>query len=475
MSSRRVTGDVAIQIAALVANVAIGVVVTAVLARQLGAVGFGAWSTIFAVVGITGYLSDLKMQEVAIREIAAAPATESAWLGALVTLQVALVVPVAIATAGALLLVSHGAQMRIAAVIVAASGLASVLSVMGVVFRLRVRNDLTMAALTFNSVAWAAAVVTIAAAGGGIVAFALAFTACTVASAILTAVLARRRASLRLRGFRERWRLLARTGFVLGLAGFLSLGHSQIDQLIVYELAPHRVDAGLYGGLNRVLIRAMTLPNALLTTLFPLIAAAVIDDIKRARRLVQSALEYLAMISLPAFGFTLVAAKPILALLYGPGFVSAANTLPVVMGSFVVSCWGYVSANMVIILGLQRRFVAYVSSGLCLNIALNLMIVPRYGYRGAAWITVITESLVIGLSLRAVLRALRMRVKLNRLIRVAAIAAIVTLLLLALRSASDSLLPLGAAAAVAYPALLIASGTLDRTELRALLARRPTG
>jgi O-antigen/teichoic acid export membrane protein len=467
-----VTADVVVQVVSVVGNAAIGVVVTAILARQLGTVGFGEWSTIFSVVGITGYLANLKMQEVTVREIARAPESESEWLGALISLQALIVVPVAVVTAGVLLIISRNGEMRLAGVIIAASEVAMILSMTGAAFRLRVRNDLAMAVLTFNSLIWGAAVAIVAAAGGAIAAFAAAFTLCTLASGTLTALLARRRASFRLRGSHRQWRALASASFILGLAGLLSLAHAQIDQLLVYELAPHPADAGLYGALNRVLIRAMAVPDAVMTTLFPLIASAVVDDMNRARRLVQTALEYLAMVSLPAFGFTLVAAEPLLRLLYGPSFVSAAGTFPVVMGSFVVSCWGVVSASMVIILGLQRRFVTYVLLGLLLNVGLNLALVPTRGYRAAAWVTVFTETVVIGLSLRAVLGEIQMRIRVARLIRVAAVSAAITVLLFGLRSVDVGLAGLIVAAVVAYPALLIISRTLDRGELQTLLTER---
>lgn len=472
ISSSRITGDVAIQIVSLTGNVALGVVVTAILARQLGPVGFGEWSTIFAVIGITGYLADLKMQEVAIREIATDPGLEAGWLGALVSLQLAIVAPVAALSTLVLLLISGTAAMRTAAVIVSASQLAGVLMVTGVVFRLRVRNDLAMIVLTFNSLAWAAAVAIIAWYGGGIIAFALAFTVCSASSGALTVLLARRKAVFRIGGSRRRWNLLARFGFVLGLAGLLSLAHSQIDQLIVYELAPRKTDAGLYGGLNRVLIRAMTVPNAVMTTMFPLIAAAVASDLARARRLVRSALEYLAMISLPTFAFVLVASRPLLRLLYGHGFVAAAGVFPIVMASFVVSCWGYVSANMVIILGLQRRFIAYVVLGLGLNIGLNLLLVPGHGYRAAAWVTLLTETVVIGLSLRAVLGEMRAGIPLLRVARIACVVAALTGGLLLARVAGAGLLVLSVVALAGYPALLLATRTIDREELRELLRSR---
>ena len=99
ISARRATSDIVIQIVAQVANLGLGLLVTALIARQLGTVGFGEWSTIFAVTLVTGYLADLKLAEVTIREIAADRGREREWLGALLSLRAALGVPVALIAA----------------------------------------------------------------------------------------------------------------------------------------------------------------------------------------------------------------------------------------------------------------------------------------------------------------------------------------------------------------------------------------
>jgi O-antigen/teichoic acid export membrane protein len=475
ISARRATADVVVQIVARVLNVGLGLIVTALIARQLGATGFGQWSTIFALVQIAGYFADLKLQEVAIREIAAAPEREGEWLGALISLRVALGVPVALAAIVVLAIIARSREMRIAAAIVSVTLATSALSATGVVFRLRVRNDLTMAIVTVNSVAWGAAVVAITSVGGGMIPLAIAFTLCATFTATMLAALARRRAHIRLRGSVARWAPLVRVGAAVGLAGLLTLAYARIDQLIVYELAPHRTDAGLYAGIYRILDTGSFVPGAVMTTLFPLVAAAVPRDMDRARRLVQSALDYLAMVSLPVLAFSLVGAKPLLRFLLGADFVPAAGALPILMGAYVAICWGYVAGNMVIVLGLQRRFIRYAVVGLALNVALNLALVPSYGYRAAAWVTLVTELTVIGLSIRAVLGEMKLRPRLARLARVVAVAALLVAVLLALRSAGAGLAVLVGATAALYPALLVASRALDLAEVRALVAGRSVG
>jgi O-antigen/teichoic acid export membrane protein len=261
-----------------------------------------------------------------------------------------------------------------------------------------------------------------------------------------------------------------RAGAAVGVAGLLTLAYGRIDQVIVYELAPDPADAGLYGGIYRILESAAFAPGAVMITLFPLLAAAVPDDMARVRSLVQAALDYLAMISLPALAFALAASEPLLRLLLGAEFERAAEALPILIGAYVAICWGYVAGNMVIVLGLQRRFIRYALLGLVFNVALNLALVPQSGYLAAAWVTLATEVLVIGLTLRAVLEAIELRPAIGRLACTVAAAAFLAGTLLGLRSAGAGLAPLIAVTAVLYPALLVGTGVVDLAEVRTLIA-----
>jgi O-antigen/teichoic acid export membrane protein len=179
------------------------------------------------------------------------------------------------------------------------------------------------------------------------------------------------------------------------------------------------------------------------------------------------------MASLPVLAFTAVAAAPIVQLLFGPAFAQAAPALPILMGAFVSISFGYLAGNMVVILELQKLFFRYAAIGLLVNASLNLLLIPRYGFLAAAWITLLTEVIVMSLTMRAVLRGLEMTPSYGRLLRtlVAALAMAVPTSLA--RSAGAPLYALIAVAAVSYPALLLALRVLTPAEVRAALGGKP--
>jgi O-antigen/teichoic acid export membrane protein len=163
-------------------------------------------------------------------------------------------------------------------------------------------------------------------------------------------------------------------------------------------------------------------------------------------------------------------------LFFGEEFVPAAPALPVLGGAFVFICYGYLTGNMLLILGIQKRQIVDGLAGLVVNVVGNLILVPRYGFLGAAWMTLVTEVVVVGTGGYYVVRQLGglSVVSVGRLPRVAAAAAVLTAALVALKVAGAGLAVLSLAAAILYPSLLIGFGAVSVEEIRLLLVRRGT-
>jgi O-antigen/teichoic acid export membrane protein len=142
------------------------------------------------------------------------------------------------------------------------------------------------------------------------------------------------------------------------------------------------------------------------------------------------------------------------------------------MAAFVVICVGYLSGNLVIVLGLQRRFLRYAVVALVFNVALNAILIPPYGFLAAAWVTLATEIVVVGLTMTMVMRALGHVPRIDRVARAAAATAGMTLGVWGARELGAEIVLLLLVGAVVYGALVVLLGALTLTDLRALAARR---
>jgi O-antigen/teichoic acid export membrane protein len=472
IGTRRMTADVLIQIVARILNLALGVVVTLILARGLGDRGFGVWSTLFAITSITSSLGELGLTQITISRAAADPDRESEWLGALLQLRLLVVIPITLASLIAVLLLAPSHEAKVAGVLIAMVSLISAPGVIAAVFALRIRNDIAMVILTVNSVLWAGAVILVSALSGGIVAFAAAFLVTSSVMTLMSVVFALKFTQVRLRGVRHLWPPLLRVGMGVGLAGILVTSYVKLDQILVLEYGGSR-QAGLYGAAYRLLDSVQFIPASVMTTLFPLIASAYAHRRDYAKSLLQAAAEYLTMASLPILAFTLVAARPIMVSLFGAQFAPAAPALPILAGAFISISFGYLVGNMVVVLELQRRFAVYAAIALFLNAALNVVLIPRYGFLAAAWVTLLTEFTVMGLSMRMVLKTLHMRPRLGRLLRTLGAALPMGVATLLARLAGIPLAGLAAIALLTYFPCLLALRALTVGEVLSVLRKEP--
>lgn len=472
VSSRRTAADVAIQIVAQVANLVLGVLVTALIVRGLGTVRYGQWSTLLAIIELVGTIGNFGLENVAVRFATAEPEREDLWIGAVTTLRAALTVPVIVLYVVAVLVISRDQTMMVAGLVMTLLYLTGVWATLRVTFRLRVRNDIFVGFVLANSVLWTAAVVAITAAGGGMVPLAIAFVTISVLVQGILGVFAFRAVRVRWRGTRALWPKLAKLSLLVGIGSTLTYAYGRVDQLLVFEFAPHASEVGLYAAMYKILDTAGFVPVAVMTTLFPIMSGLYPSQPIRLHRLIQLAIDYLTIVSLGGLAFTVAAAGAIVSLLFGPAFHDGTEALPVLMAAFVPICIGFVGGNMVLATGLQSRYIWYAIVGLLVNVVLNVAFIPVYGFVAAAWVTLATEVIVVSLTLVTVLRKIEMRLSLAKIARAAAAATVSAFVVWSLRDAGASIAWLLLAMGALYPALLIALRALDLGELQELIRGR---
>lgn len=472
VGGRRAFADIVVQVLARGGNLVLGLVVTVLLVRGLGDAGYGQWTTLLAIVQLAVVFSELGLEPAVVSRAAADPEREGDWIGALVVLRLLLSIPAAIVSAVACVIIADSGAMDLAGILLSLTLLGSVPNVLRAFNQLRVRNDVTMVVLTVNSIGWLAAVVVLAARDGGIVAYAAAFLVVSLLSAGLQAVLSLRQMRQPLGLARDLWRPIVSAGLALGGAGILMSVGSRAPQIFVYELQGD-VQAGLYGAASRLFEQSHFIPMAVMTTLLPIMATAQRTDPERAKRVLETAIDYLVMVSLPGVPLAIIAGAQLLEVLFGAEFAAAAPALPILLAAFVLVAVTYPLDNMVIVLGLQKRLILIATTSVTLALVLNPLLINRMGFEGAAWSVLIVEAVVTVLTYRLVSSRLPFRMVTPRLLRIAAAAVVTGLSLWALDALTGSLVLLLAFTAVGYPALLVALRAVNLPELRALARRRP--
>lgn len=179
--------------------------------------------------------------------------------------------------------------------------------------------------------------------------------------------------------------------FPVALTGLVVAVYMRIDQVMLHNLASDRV-LGDYVAAVKVAELFEALPAAILFSVFPVLSAVAGQD-ERFQQYLGRIFRYLSVAACGICVAITVAARPLVAVLYGARYQAAAPLLTVLIWSEVAVFFGSVVLTALLACGLQKFAVAPTATGALANVVLNIFLIPRYGAMGAAWATLVSYSL----------------------------------------------------------------------------------
>lgn len=257
----------------------------------------------------------------------------------------------------------------------------------------------------------------------------------------------------------------------LGAVIFIWLVALRIDQLLLYWLR-EPTELGHYSIAVKITEALNLIPEAVMVTVFPLLASTELSAPRRFDRIYRLALRYLVVLVLPLALLLTLQSETLIRLLFGAAYEAGAPALRVLGWWMFFAYTGAVYANLMIVRS-QHRLIALISAvALAINIGLNLFLIPRWGATGAAVATLTSSASSFALFALAPPSRLLMRTCLEEAARpLAAIAATAALVGLLAGADLGTLL-----APPLYAVLLLALGAIGRddwTFARGLLRSTP--
>lgn len=190
------------------------------------------------------------------------------------------------------------------------------------------------------------------------------------------------------------WPGLLRASLPFAVIG-LTLGLSYRFDSVLLNLYRSDAETGYYSAAYNLVFAAVTLSNVVNTALYPSLSRLAAGDREALPTVAERALRYLLILSLPIAAGGWALADQVVDFLYGGAYSPAVDALRIVIWvtplMFASELLGYV-----VVIGDKEHKVArsiVVSS--VVNVSLNLILVPRYGFLAAAAMTVLTETILV--------------------------------------------------------------------------------
>ena len=186
--------------------------------------------------------------------------------------------------------------------------------------------------------------------------------------------------------------VLARAAFPIGLASFLSTAYVLVDIVILSSVFPAEV-IGQYASAVKVLSILTIFPGLVMSIVLPHLSADW-GDPERLAMLSARVWHWFMSLVLPAVVIVAINAEPVMRLLFGDGYATAAPYLRILTLAGAISMLSQLLGVLVVAGGRAHWLVAQNFGALALNVGGNLAIAPVIGISAAAWLTVLTELVV---------------------------------------------------------------------------------
>ena len=195
------------------------------------------------------------------------------------------------------------------------------------------------------------------------------------------------------------WKYILRESLPLALTVVFTVIYFKIDVVMLSIIRGDNSEIGWYSAAMRLIELMGVVPALIVSALFPIVSGLHKESIDSLRKVYQTSFRYLIMIALPVAVGTLLLSGHLIYTIYGDEYVKTVPALKILSLALIFIFVNYILMN--ILVAVNRQMTNAIMAGTCVfvNIALNVCLIPRYGYLGAGTATVITEIVLFILGL----------------------------------------------------------------------------
>ena len=380
------------------------------ISTYLGRSGYGAYTTVYEFLAFFAIVADFGIFQIAVKEMSAHPNRRREIFGNIFALRICLVTFAMLAAIAAAFLIPKysGTPIPVGIAIASATTFLTIIfgtisSVLQVDLRMQ-WNVLALIVAKFIALGWMMATIfwwlpenpehgffqlLVAGIAGGLL------------QVLITFLAARKSTKISLLFDFKFWREILTKTLPYGAAVLLATIYVRID-VILLSLLRSQEEVGIYGVAARILENLAVVSIFFLNSALPTITRLFQDNREKLKQLLQYAFDFLILIGLPIVVGGITLAFPIIAFVSSPEFLS--NLTQNFYGSdialqilLVAMLFAYLGNlfGFTLLAGNQQVKLMYVNAAaVVFNLVGNLLVIPTWGFRGAAATSVASQIFV---------------------------------------------------------------------------------
>jgi len=155
-------------------------------------------------------------------------------------------------------------------------------------------------------------------------------------------------------------------------------------------------DLGYYAAAQRPVQFLYLIPAVIATVVFPAFSRLAGKDNEKFRSLLEKSISSSFLLAIPLTLGGLILAPQIISLLFGNGYLPATTAFIFLLLTILLIFPSILIGNAIFAYNKQRQFIGYLALGALGNVVFNAVLIPPFGIAGAAFATILAQTLAIG-------------------------------------------------------------------------------
>lgn len=386
-----ILGNSAWQVADKIVRMGVAVLVGLWVARYLGPHRFGQLNYAIALTSVFGAVSNLGVDSIVIRELVKFPQRRDVLLGSAFVLKLIGASFTLLAVTVLVSVLRPGDKLILLLTVLSAAGFLFQSIPIDLYFQSKVQAKYIVLSANGGFLLMALAKVVLILINAPLIAFAWAsFIELVLAAAfILTAYGVQHQNVWHWKCNLHEMQSLIKDSWPLILTGISVMISMRVDQVLIGQLQNDR-QVGLYSAAVKISEIWYFMPIAIASSTFPALIESAKQSTEVFYRRLQHLYNLLVRLGIGVALVMTVLSGPLMKLLYGQAYAGSSPALNVLIWSGVPVAFGCAWSNwMVLENRTKMMFLMQVTAAL-MNIALNLLLIPRFGILGSAYATLIS-------------------------------------------------------------------------------------
>ncbi|OGI24922.1 MAG: hypothetical protein A3J76_00200 [Candidatus Moranbacteria bacterium RBG_13_45_13] len=395
---RRIAYNAIFTSAAKIGGTVLALVGIGLITRYLGKEGFGDYSTVLAFFAFFSAISDLGLYAISTREISRPGSDEKNILGNVFAIR--LVVSFLILAVSPILVFffPYSAGVKMGIVIAAlAYVFSSGYSVLIGLFQKRLAMDRVAIGEFVGKIVQLAVIILAVKGNLGFLAVVSSLFFNMLVSFAVIYFWSKKYITFSLKFDFAAWKRFLKESYPVGISAVIVFAYFKLDTILLSILRTS-ADVGIYNAAYKVLENIAFFPAMFVGLVMPIMSRYIFDEWDKFEKIADKTFKIFLILTVPLVIGAVFLAKNIIGLIGGAGFSDSVLVLKILSFAMAFIFFGNFFTSIIIAGNQQRKLIAILFFCAVFNISLNLILIPRFSYNGAAVTSSLTEFLVMVLS-----------------------------------------------------------------------------